>query len=216
MEWRRGVRNDEYWKSVPDGIWKNLSIAGKQSDKKGKTSGWGQYSDYLAKTQDIESAVEQSISYGEFFRNAPKPNPDRMLIKGTVCGVRVEEIQEPLMREIRYLDKLVDELTKGKPMHVILRNSEKKTYQFQAVIEPVPDKGGAYVRFPYDIRKEFGKGRVKAEITFDGKPYCGSIVNMGVKNPDGSICYIIGIWKEIRNKIGKQPGDQVTVTVKEV
>lgn len=103
------------------------------------------------KTQDIESAVEQSISYGEFFRNAPKPNPDRMLIKGTVCGVRVEEIQEPLMREIRYLDKLVDELTKGKPMHVILRNSEKKTYQFQAVIEPVPDKGGAYVRFPYDI-----------------------------------------------------------------
>ena len=45
------------------------------------------------KTQDIESAVEQSISYGEFFRNAPKPNPDRMLIKGTVCGVRVEEIQ---------------------------------------------------------------------------------------------------------------------------
>ena len=97
------------------------------------------------KTQDIESAVEQSISYGEFFRNAPKPNPDRMLIKGTVCGVRVEEIQEPLMREIRYLDKLVDELTKGKPMHVILRNSEKKTYQFQAVIEPVPDKGGAYV-----------------------------------------------------------------------
>ena len=56
----------------------------------------------------------------------------------------------------------------------------------------------------------------KAEITFDGKPYCGSIVNMGVKNPDGSICYIIGIRKEIRNKIGKQPGDQVTVTVKEV
>ena len=78
-----------------------------------------------------ESAVEQSISYGEFFRNAPKPNPDRMLIKGTVCGVRVEEIQEPLMREIRYLDKLVDELTKGKPMHVILRNSEKKLISFR-------------------------------------------------------------------------------------
>ena len=79
------------------------------------------------KTQDIE----ESISYGEFFRNAPKPNPDRMLIKGTVCGVRVEEIQEPLMREIRYLDKLVDELTKGKPMHVILRNSEKKLISFR-------------------------------------------------------------------------------------
>lgn len=51
-------------------------------------------------------------------------------------------------------------------------------YEFLARIEPVPDKGGAYVRFPYDIRKEFGKGRVKAEITFDGEPYSGSIVNM--------------------------------------
>ena len=61
------------------------------------------------------------------------------------------------------------------------------------------------------------KGNVEdAASAFDGKLYCGSIVNMGVKNPDGSICYIIGIRKEIRNKIGKQPGDQVTVTVKEV
>ena len=92
----------------------------------------------------------------------------------------------------------------------------RKTYEFHTVIEAVPDKGGAYVRFPYDIRQEFGKGRVKVEATFDGVPYSGSIVNMGVKNPDGSICYIIGIRKEIRNKIGKQPGDQVTVTVKEV
>ena len=87
-------------------------------------------------------------------------------------------------------------------------------YEFQVQIEPVPDKGGAYVRFPYDIRKEFGKGRVKAEITFDGQPYSGSIVNMGVKNEDGSVCYIIGIRKDIREKIGKQPGDTVKVTVK--
>lgn len=91
-----------------------------------------------------------------------------------------------------------------------------RSYKFQAVIEAVPDKGGAYVRFPYDIRTEFGKGRVKAEITFDNEPYRGSIVNMGVKNPDGSICYIIGLRKDIRNKINKQPGDTVTVTVKEV
>ncbi len=91
-----------------------------------------------------------------------------------------------------------------------------RQYKFQAVIEAVPDKGGAYVRFPYDIREEFGKGRVKADITFDGEPYCGNIVNMGVKNPDGSICYIIGIRQDIRSKIGKQPGDTVTVTVKEV
>lgn len=92
----------------------------------------------------------------------------------------------------------------------------EKTYEFYFIIEAVPDKGGAYVRFPYDIRKEFGKGRVKAEITFDGEPYSGSIVNMGVKNEDGSVCYIIGIRKEIRAKIGKQSGDTVKVTVKEI
>lgn len=84
------------------------------------------------------------------------------------------------------------------------------------MIQPVPEKGGAYVRFPYDIRKEFGKGRVKAEITFDGEPYSGSIVNMGLKNDDGSVCYIIGIRKDIQLKIGKQPGDTVKVTVKPV
>lgn len=76
----------------------------------------------------------------------------------------------------------------------------QKTYGFEAVIQPVPEKGGAYVRFPYDIRKEFGKGRVKAEITFDGEPYSGSIVNMGLKNGDGSICCLIKIRKEIREK----------------
>lgn len=89
----------------------------------------------------------------------------------------------------------------------------KKTYEFHAVIEPVPEKGGAYVRFPYDIRKEFGKGRVKAQITFDSEPYRGSIVNMGIKNADGSVCHIIGIRKDIQNKIGKKPGDSVFVTV---
>lgn len=92
----------------------------------------------------------------------------------------------------------------------------RKIYEFHAKIEPVPDKGGAYVRFPYNIREEFGKGRVKAEITFDGEPYLGSIVNMGVKHPDGSICYIIGIRKDIQNKIEKYPGDTEFVTVEAV
>lgn len=91
-----------------------------------------------------------------------------------------------------------------------------KIYEFDAMIEAVPEKGGAYIRFPYDIRTEFDKGRVKANITFDDEPYCGSIVNMGVKNADGSVCYIIGIRKEIRNKIGKQPGDMVFVTVQAI
>lgn len=86
-------------------------------------------------------------------------------------------------------------------------------YEFKAKIHTVPEKGGAYVEFPYDIRKEFGKGRVKVHVTFDGIPYDGSIVNMGVKNPDGSICYIIGILKSIRKQLKKSDGDEVLVTV---
>ena len=93
---------------------------------------------------------------------------------------------------------------------------EKKVYEFRAVIQPVPEKNGAYIRFPYDLRKEFGKGRVKVQATFDNVPYDGSIVNMGVKNKDGSICYIIGIRKDIREKIGKQVGDTVEVRIEEM
>ena len=90
----------------------------------------------------------------------------------------------------------------------------KKIYEYDAVIQSSAiGKGGAYVSFPYDIRTEFGKGRVKVHATFDGEPYDGSVVNMGMKNADGSVCYIIGILKDIRAKIGKQPGDMVHVTV---
>ena len=70
---------------------------------------------------DIELTLETDLTYGDFFRNAPNPNPKRTLITGVVCGVRVENVEEDLMREIRYLDKLVDELAKGKPMEKILR-----------------------------------------------------------------------------------------------
>ena len=77
-------------------------------------------------------------------------------------------------------------------------------------------KGGAYVIFPYDVRAEFGKGRVKVQATFDGVDYQGSIVNMGVKNEDGSICYILGIRKDIRKQINKDIGDSVVVTVREL
>lgn len=90
-----------------------------------------------------------------------------------------------------------------------------KKYAFQAIIKKVPDMDGAYIEFPYDIKKEFGKGRVNVHVTFDGEPYDGSIVNMGVKRPDGSICYIIGIRKEIRATIGKQPGDSDKVILTE-
>jgi hypothetical protein len=91
-----------------------------------------------------------------------------------------------------------------------------KTYEYDAVIQVSEvGKGGAYVPFPYDVRAEFGKGRVKVHATFDGEPYDGSVVNMGVKNAGGSVCYIIGIRKDIRAKIGKQPGDTVKITIKE-
>jgi hypothetical protein len=69
----------------------------------------------------LENELAEGTSFEDFFARAPQMNPARSLIKGVVCGVRVEEIEEPTMREIRYLDKLVDELAKGKAMEKILR-----------------------------------------------------------------------------------------------
>ncbi len=69
----------------------------------------------------LEAHLKKGTDFETFFEQAPNLNPARALIKGTVCGVRVEEVQEPTMREIRYLDKLVDELAKGKAMEKILR-----------------------------------------------------------------------------------------------
>ena len=76
-----------------------------------------------------------------------------------------------------------------------------KEYKFKAKLLKNPDMDAAYVIFPYDIRKEFNKGRVKVHATFDGEPYDGSIVNMGVKDEEGNICYVIGVTKKIRSKI---------------
>ena len=70
---------------------------------------------------EFESALASDITFGDFFRLAPAPHPNRTRITGVVCGVRVETVEEDLMREMRYLDKLVDELAKGKPMEKILR-----------------------------------------------------------------------------------------------
>lgn len=70
---------------------------------------------------DLASFVDTDLAYGDFFLNAPKMNEKRSLIKGVVCGVRLEDIEDPLMKDIRYLDKLIDELAKGKKMDVILR-----------------------------------------------------------------------------------------------
>ena len=73
--------------------------------------------------KSLDSHIEKQTTFETFFAKAPKMNPNRSLITGVICGVRIEDIQEPLMREIRYLDKLVDELAKGKTMEKILRKA---------------------------------------------------------------------------------------------
>ena len=95
-----------------------------KAEKKGRTksevdqiicwlTGYGQ--------DELDARLEDRTDFETFFAEAPEPNPLRASIKGVVCGVRVEEIEEPTMREIRYLDKLIDELAKGRPMEKILR-----------------------------------------------------------------------------------------------
>jgi hypothetical protein len=72
--------------------------------------------------RELEIQLAKQVDFETFFAEAPQPNPSRALITGVICGVRVEEIEEPTMREIRYLDKLVDELAKGRPMEKVLRS----------------------------------------------------------------------------------------------
>lgn len=84
-----------------------------------------------------------------------------------------------------------------------------KIYTFDAILQKVPDMDGTYINFSYDVRQEFGKGRVKVHATFDGEPYDGSLVRM--KTP----AHILGVPKSIRAKIGKQAGDSIRVTLRE-
>lgn len=82
-------------------------------------------------------------------------------------------------------------------------------FEFDAVIVKAPDMDAAYVEIPFDVKAAFGKGRVPVNATFDGVPYRGSLVKMGTP------CHIIGIRKDIRARIGKQPGDMVHIVVEE-
>ncbi len=91
----------------------------------------------------------------------------------------------------------------------MISDMDTKVYAFDAVIRKVPDIDGAYVEIPFDVRQVFGKGRVKVHAAFDGVPYDGSIVRMGTPG------HILGLRKDIRRQIGKQPGDIVHVTVQE-
>ena len=89
----------------------------------------------------------------------------------------------------------------------------ERRYEYDAVLYEEPDSGGAWVAFPWDIRQLFGKGRVKVRASFDGIPYDGSVVNMGLKNEDGSVCYVLGVRKAIRQQLGKADGDTIRVAV---
>lgn len=73
---------------------------------------------------ELEEQIEKEVNFEEFFEQAPELNPARREVKGVICGVRVEEIEEPLMQEIRYMDKMIDELAKGKKMEKILRTEQ--------------------------------------------------------------------------------------------
>jgi uncharacterized protein YdhG (YjbR/CyaY superfamily) len=84
-----------------------------------------------------------------------------------------------------------------------------KVYEFDAVIQKAPDQDAAYIEFPYDAKAEFGRGRVPVHATFDSEPYDGQLVRMGTP------CHIVGVRKDIRAKIGKQPGDTIRVTLEE-
>ena len=94
-----------------------------KAEKKGRTAAevdaiicW--LTGYTAR--QLQAQLKKQTDFETFFRDAPQPNPARAAIKGVICGVRIEEIEEPTMREIRYLDKLIDELAKGKPLEKIL------------------------------------------------------------------------------------------------
>ena len=95
-----------------------------KAERKGRTGGevdeiicWRTGHDH----ESLRAELEAGTSFEAFFSGAPRMNPSRSLIKGVVCGIRVEDIEEPTMREIRYLDKLIDELAKGMAMDKILR-----------------------------------------------------------------------------------------------
>lgn len=90
-----------------------------------------------------------------------------------------------------------------------------KKFEYDEIIHETPYNGGAYVIFPWDIRELFGTERVKVHVKFDGIRYDGSIVNMGVRDSQGNVCYVIGVLKSIREKLRKNDGDSVHIVIEE-
>ena len=143
------------------------------------------------------------------------------VLGGIVLCNRIVDIEAVMLyivpaRHISVRDEHGESRDKLRALHSgeeVFFGDEPKTYTFSAPICVDSESGGAYVVFPFDIRKEFGKGRVKVHALFDGIPYDGSIVNMGVKDENGNVCYVIGVLKSIREKLGKSDGDMIEVRI---
>ena len=88
-------------------------------------------------------------------------------------------------------------------------------FEYDEILHETSDNGGAYVIFPWNIREVFGKGRIKVHAEFDGIPDDGSIVNMGIKDSQGNVCYIIGVLKSVREKLKKGDGDSIHIVIEE-
>lgn len=160
---------------------------------------------------ELEKQLQRGVSYRDFFDEAPYINEKAYQITGKICGVQVETIGNPLMQRIRWLDKLVDELAKGKPVYKVCRTASEDypVFSFDAVLIRNGDMDAGYVEVPLDVPRTFGKKKVPVHATFDGVPYDGQVVRMGTP------CHIIGVRKDIRKQIGKNFGDTLHVTLQE-
>ena len=159
----------------------------------------------------LHALAASDADYRTFFQAAPHMAEKASEITGKICGVTVETIEDPLMKKTRQLDKLIDELAKGKTLYQIFRTdpADYPVFEFDAPLIQNGSMDAGYVEVPFDVQKAFGKGKVPVHATFDKEPYDGQVVRMGTP------CHIIGVRKEIRQKIGKTFGQTVHVTLKE-
>jgi tetrahydromethanopterin S-methyltransferase subunit H len=143
--------------------------------------------------KNVESIIE-NIDFSMKMEDMPLTEDDKHRLRNCITGKA--DINRVLQETIK----------KYKIKDIQMNN---KLYEFEAEIKKVPDIDGAYIEIPFDVKNEFGKGRVKVLATFDNESYEGSMVKMGTP------CHIIGIRKEIRKKINKRSGEKIKVTIQE-
>ena len=168
--------------------------------------------------REIREELDAEITVGEKLCQVEYDYPDFHLSMGCYfCAVRAGRLTLREHEAAKWLapDELDAVAWLPPDLEAVrLLKAAVPSYEYDAVLRVLPD-GGAYVPFPWNIREVFGKGRVRVHAAFDGVPYDGSIVNMGVKNADGSVCYIIGVCKSIRQALRKGDGDTIHVVITE-